>query len=134
MNTNTIIGYRVKNNHGEYLAHTPEQGDFVTETKPEPISKGDAYRRLAAYFDAPQCDDHHVGEDFYVTPVFYEPTPLEKAGAELGGLLESLCQRHGVNLGLTREQINAKLAAELAAIAADGNVGGLIVGLPRPGR
>lgn len=110
MNTSTIIGCRVKNNHGEYLDHNPKHGNFVTETKPEPVSKGDAYRRLAAYFDAPQCDDNHVEVLAHVVAVFYEPSPMERA---VRSWVESLCQRHGVNLGLTREQINAKLAAEL---------------------
>lgn len=116
MNTSKIVGYVVKNNCGEFV-HYDGDGNFVETSRPEPISQADAYRRLAAYIDEMDGEVH----GFYVAPVFHVPTPLEKASAELGSLLQSLCSRHGLQLGLTQEQIEAQIAKELQALGAGGS-------------
>lgn len=117
-NTSTIIGYVVKTQTGEYIAEPDERGyNYVTRSRPAPVGKSDAYRRLAAFLD----ENDGWEEDLYVTPVFYEPTPLEKASKELGGLLESLCSRHGLDLGLTREQMEKQIAKELEELKAGGS-------------
>lgn len=106
-----LLGYVVKStsNGAWYVEYDPATGtNFVTRKRPQPISRPDALRRLAAY-----SDKNSDGEDFYVAPVFYEPSPIEKASAELGSLLQSLCTRNGLNLGLTQEQINKQIEQEL---------------------
>lgn len=106
-----ILGYVVKYSGAGacYVEHDTVTGsNFVTQKRPQPISRPDALRRLAAY-----SDKNSNGEDFYVTPVFHEPSPIEKASAELGSLLQSLCTRNGLNLGLTQEQINKQIEQEL---------------------
>lgn len=129
-NTSTIVGYRVKTNGGYYVHH--EDGrNFTSLDKPEPISKPDAYRRLAAYLDEnPWASEL---ENLYVAPVFYEPSPLEKASKELGGLLQSLCSRHGLDLGLTQEQIEKQIGKELEELKAGGS-SFVVTGIPRIGR
>lgn len=129
MASNKIVGYVVKNNNGEYIAEsklTPSgnrEYNVIVTARPTPVSKGDAYRRLAAFVDL--CE--HIGSDlpsdeqFYVAPVFHEPTPLERASEELGGLLVGLCSRHGLDLGLTREQIEKQIAKELKELGAGGS-------------
>lgn len=126
MNTDTIIGYRVKANGGYYLWHNAGQ-NFTSSEKPAPISRADAHRRLAAYLDENPELEHDY---FYVTPVFYEPTPIEKASKELGGLLQSLCNRHGLDLGLTPEQIEKQIAQELEELKAGGS-SFVATGIPR---
>ena len=115
MNTSKVVGYVVKNNCGEYV-HFDGDGNFVETSRPDPISQADAYRRLAAYID--EMDGEVNG--FYVAPVFHVPTPLERAAGELGGLLQSLCSRHGLQLGLTQDQIEAQIAKELQELGAGG--------------
>lgn len=87
-----IIGYVVKNNCGEYLAanFANSRGGnngvqlltVVTKTRPSPVSRGDAYRRLAAYFDEVELPPQESSwapwviyptpKDFYVAPIFTE--------------------------------------------------------------
>ena len=127
MNTNTIIGYRVQDHNGMFVDFDGVQ-NFRTYSKPEPISQANAYRRLAAFLDA------NPGVQVpRVVPVYYEPTPVEKASKELGGLLESLCSRHGLDLGLTSEQIQKQIAKELEALKAGGS-SFVATGIPRIGR
>jgi len=126
--TNEVIGYVVVNHrHGFYVAHNPELGNFTSDDQPVPVSRGDAFRRLGAFLDANPGENHNLYE---VEPVYREATPVESAADELGGLLEQLCARHGVRIGLSREQINAQLQKELQALEA-GDVSFLYAGLPR---
>lgn len=119
-NTSTIVGYVVKNNRGDYVHHVDGR-NVIEYTKPEPVSRADAFRRLAAYIDENPWANSQFIDELYVAPVFYEPTPVEKAAKELGGLLESLCSRHGLDLGLTREQMEKQIAKELEELKAGGS-------------
>ena len=111
-NTNEIIGYRVVNSyHGFFVGHNPEMGNFPTDNEPQPIPRGDAFRRLAAYLDANPNEDHAT---FDVEPVYRETSPMENATAELTDLLVSLADRHGLKLGLDSDQIAQKIAKELS--------------------
>ena len=115
-----IKGYVVKNNKSEYLdivAYPSCDWVKVIRMQPPVLSRSAAHRRLAKFFDEndgwnPQDSD----EEFYVAPVFCEATPLENAAEELGELLSSLCARHGLDLGLTQDQINKKIAEELQVL------------------
>ena len=115
MNTNTIIGYRVKDHNGMFVAFDGVH-NVRTYSEPEPVSQADAYRRLAAFLD-----ENPGTQVPRVIPVYYVPTPLETASAELGGLLQSLCSRHGLNLGLTKDQIEKQIAKELQELGAGGS-------------
>lgn len=117
-NTTNIIGYVVKNSNGWFVDFDPETGtNFFVEERPKPISKPDAYRRLAAFLDQ-TADGVLAGGEPYVTPVFRERTPVERASAELAVQLKSLCARHGLDLGLSDEQIEARIGEELQAFKA----------------
>ncbi len=101
-NPSNIIGHQV-------ITHT---GSIVGDEAP--CTLAEAYSRISAYitenptFPVPSIED--------VT----EPTvsPLQGASQELGGLLEGLLARHGLNLGLSRAQINTQIAKELASLGA----------------
>ena len=111
MQTNEIIGYRVQLTSNETYVHNDANGmNYISIHRPEPISRPDALRRLAGLLDQypDMCE-----LDFYFEPVYREYTPLETASKELGGLLQSLCKRHGLELGMTQDQVEAKIAEEL---------------------
>jgi len=116
MATNKIIGFRAYHHDTDcYLHFDAVTGrNFLAVTKPDPISRPDAHRRIAAWLE--QGDENF--DDFSVDPVFHEPTPMEKTTSELTDLLQTLCNRNGLKLGLTREQIEAKLAEELVQFGA----------------
>ncbi len=123
--TNEVIGFRVVNiTSGEFIHNDGEHAYNYPSTKePEPISRGDAFRRLGAYLDENPAQEH---SNFRVEPVYRMTTPIEDAAHELGGLFESLCQRHGLDLGLSRQQIDAILAKDLEQVK---NLG-FTVGIP----
>lgn len=106
MRTNEIIGYRVLHLPTEGFVH----GYDILKTESAPVARGQAYRRLAGALD--ENPGMEIAE-FSVEPVYRETTPIEDVTNELSTLLTSLCERHGVKLGLTSEQIKAKLAEEL---------------------
>lgn len=106
MRTNEIIGYRVLHLPTEGFVH----GYDILKTESAPVSRGQAYRRLAGALD--ENPEMEIAE-FSVEPVYRETTPIEDVTNELSTLLTSLCERHGVKLGLSSEQIKAKLAEEL---------------------
>ena len=131
MRTNEIIGYRVANFGGFFVDTTPQGVNFTTDEEPTPIPRGDALRRMAAFLDAnPDLDM----EDFEVQPVYRETTPIEDTADELGGLFETLCRRHGLDLGLTRDQINAQLVKDLEAVRDGRGFGPAAFGIPGNGR
>jgi hypothetical protein len=110
--TDEIIGYQVAYIPTQSFVHVTLEGEnYIECAEPLPISRGDAFRRLAGILDQ-RSDLSH--EDFDVVPVFREVTPLESTAKELSGLLLSLTERHGLDLGLTREQIEARIATEIA--------------------
>lgn len=113
--SNEIIGYRILHGYGEvFLCHSDTVGNHLSSEAPAPIARGDAFRRLADFLDDFPDLDH---EDFTIEPVYRELTPMEQTARELGGQLESLCARHGLDLGLTREQMEAALTQELKMFA-----------------
>ena len=123
MRTNEVIGFRVVNVEHEFFVDTDANGsNFTTDEEPKPIARGDAFRRLAAFLDANPGESH---EDYSVEAVYRETTPIENAANELGGLFEQLCQRHGLDLGLDRSQINALLAKDLEAVKNLGFISGI---------
>jgi hypothetical protein len=123
--TNEIIGYRVLHpDTEEFIGADPTTcRPFMTCDETDPIPRGDAFRRLAAYLDVhPEVD----ADEFSIEPVYRRTTPIEDAAHELGGLFESLCARHGLDLGLSRAQVDALLVKDLESIK---NIG-FITGIP----
>lgn len=127
--TNEITGFRVfYQPTGQYVhvgGHFP-RNHYLANEAPNVISRGDAYRRLAAYLDENPGIDH---DDVSVEPVYRQTTPIEDAAHELGGLFEQLCNRHNLNLGLNRAQIDAILVKDLEDVAQKG-FGPLLAGVP----
>jgi len=116
MQTNEIIGYRVRSTEDGMYIHMREGDGFnyLSAKEPKPISRPDALRRLAGYYE-----QNDGAEDPYeVVPVYREYTPLETTSMELAGLLTSLTSRHGLKLHLTQEQIEKKIAIELQEFGA----------------
>jgi hypothetical protein len=106
-----IVGYRVMHTCTESFVHTDATGDnFMDCAPPAPISRGDAFRRLASYLDErPDLDE----DDFHVEPVYRKLTPMESLTGDLADRLLTLCEAHGLDLGLSRAQIEDRLAKEL---------------------
>lgn len=114
MSDSKIIGYVVKNNCGEYIAPPGEDGwtyNHVVILRPEPVSRADAHRRLAAFYDENDEWDPPAKEEFYVAPVIRELTHLERTAEELTLLLVGFCIRNGVSL--TREQLEKRIVKML---------------------
>lgn len=107
MRTNEIIGYRVLHLPTEGFVHVAYE---IARIESLPVTRGQAFRRLAG---ALETHPEMAIAEFSVEPVYRETTPIEDVTNELSTLLTSLCERHGVKLGLTSEQIKAKLAEEL---------------------
>lgn len=119
MSGSKIIGYVVKNNCGEYIAPPGEDGwthNHVVILRPEPVSKADAHRRLAAFYDENLAwNPTAPAEEFYVAAVIRELTPLERTAEELTGLLVGFCIRNGVSL--TKEQLEKRIMKMLEELA-----------------
>jgi hypothetical protein len=111
METNTVIGYRVQVSRGAFVT---QYGDTVA-TEPHPCTISEAYARVSAYLAA-----NPNSPVPFVNPVTRPLTPMETASKELGGLLTSLCERHGLNLGLSSAQIERQIAKELSDLGATG--------------
>lgn len=113
--TNEVIGYRVLS--GAQFVHTNFRTTWLSYEQPTPISKSDAYRRVAAFVDEHPDQQEHFG-DPTVVPVYRVLTPLECTARELGSLLTSLTERHGLRLGLSGDQIEKRIAKELEELGA----------------
>jgi hypothetical protein len=113
MQSTEIIGYRVQTPSGNFVCY--EFGRNVSRygAEPEPISQANAYRRLAAYIE-----ENPGAQVPTVVPVYRVYTPLETASKEFSGLLSSLCERHGLRLGLSQDQIEKRIASELQELGA----------------
>jgi hypothetical protein len=64
-----IIGFRAYH-HGEnrYLHFDHRTGrNYLDASKPEPIARSDAHRRIAAFLDQP---GHEHDDDFSIDPIF----------------------------------------------------------------
>ena len=110
----TVIGHRVTTSSGEFVYITANGEMVVTPNDPPPCTRPQAYQRIAAFLtEFPNAEVPTIVD--VTTPVVQ---PLESASDELGGLLEGLLARHGLNLGLSRAQINTQIAKELASLGA----------------
>jgi hypothetical protein len=103
-----IIGYEVETFDGYFVM----TGGDIDSDVPE-CTLAEAYRRVGEYIDRNPTMPVPV-----IHNVERESTPLESASSELGNLLVNLCERHGLNLGLTKDDIERQLAKELAALGA----------------
>ncbi len=125
-----IIGYVVtlsvvdeyEDTHQAYVHHNESTGrNFVSTKQPTPIPRGDAYRRLAAFMDENDGFEDEITVEAVRAPVA-PPAPV-KAGidggvGELSNLLQGLCARHGIVLGLTEDEVKARIALELKSMGA----------------
>jgi hypothetical protein len=111
---NTLLGYRIRTSDGMYVHRDADGHHYLSDLESEPLPRADAYRRLAGFFEQDDCDL----DDFEVIPVHRELTPLEKTSSSLACQLQGLCSAHGLDLGITREQMEAKLAQELTDFGA----------------
>jgi hypothetical protein len=113
MKNTTVIGYRVRTSTDCFVVN-----DFggVGTYEPAPVPAPQAYRRVAAYLECARWGDAPIPE---VVPISRPLTPMERASRELGTLLSGLCARHGLDLGLSQEQIERKIAQELAELGAN---------------
>jgi hypothetical protein len=131
MRTNEITGFRVIHiPSGRAINHDGNGYHWISNVgsvEPEAVPRGDAFRRLAAYLDT---NPNQPIRDFEVKPVYRESTPIEDASSELAGLLEGLCTRHGLNLGLSRKQMEAQIGKELAQLGVGGSTF-VATGIPR---
>lgn len=117
--TNNIIGYRVLHPSNETFVHEDVNGCYLDSVEPEPLKSHAA----AIHLMADAMDDLDIPANmFSVEPVYRELTPVESTARELGDLLVNLCNRHGLELGLNREQIDATLARELEEFRAVGKL------------
>ena len=116
METQTLLGYHVKAQNGEFVHEATDHGDtWAHYDEPEPCTLAQAYSRIGRFLA-----DYPREQAPEIVPVHRALTPLETASSELGSLLTSLCERHGLNLGLTQEQINRRITQELAELGASG--------------
>ena len=127
--TKKIVGYHVRVvwMTNDYYVAANNAGVWRTIQPQEPITHAAAYKRAASYLEL--YGDHTEGSP-EIVPVYHTPTPIENAAHELGGLFESLCQRHNLNLGLTREQVDAMLVKDLEAIKDLKSFGAVMAGIP----
>ena len=120
---NTSIGFRVFTQSGQ----TVTSEGCTSEVDFKPCTRAQAFDRISKFLT--RFPDACVPD---IEEVFRELTPLENASNELGGLLESLCRRHGVELGITPAQVRSQIAKELAQLAAGGSTF-VVTGIPRVG-
>ena len=125
METTQVIGYRVKS--GEQFVHASNNTTWTSYSEPTPCSQADAYRRVAQFITDHPSDVERFGVPSVVS-VTSPLSPIETASGELGDLLQDLCRRHGLNLGLSKDQIRTQIAKELASLGGTG-IGGVISGL-----
>jgi hypothetical protein len=112
METNQVIGYRVNDSNNNCI---DTNGCIVYHGDVAPCSIAEAYKRVGLYLEL------NPREAFPAVHTVTRPlSPMEKASKELGGLLTSLCARHGLDLGLSSEQIERQVAKELAELGATG--------------
>lgn len=100
---------------GEQFVHTDFITTWTSYAEPKPISHADAFRRVAAFIENHPEDVKTFGVPD-VIPVHRELTPLERTSKELACRLLQLTEAHGLDLGLTREQVETKIAQELQAL------------------
>jgi hypothetical protein len=121
----SIIGYMVAVEADDvcsYIHYNENTGrNYVDPSQPPPVSRGDAYRRLGAFMD----ENPGFPFDTDIVPV-YEPVEppkpvrsgIDGAVGELSCLLQNLCGRHGIALGLTDDEVKARIALELKSLGA----------------
>ncbi len=120
MENTTVIGHRVQISRGVFVGQYGER----VYSEPEACAISEAYRRVSLFLS-----QNPGAQVPFVNEVTRTLTPMETASKELGSLLTSLCSRHGLNLGLSPEQIERQIAKELSDLGATGV--GFIAALPR---
>lgn len=116
MDTTQIVGYRVKS--GQQFVHSGSPSTYISYSEPAPTTQAEAYYLLARFISEHPGEVERFGVPS-VVPVTRTLTPIETASGELGDLLQNLCRRHGLNLGLSKEQLRTRIAKELAELGAD---------------
>jgi hypothetical protein len=129
METTSVIGYRLRDiNTGRFINFDGSGYSWISNfgsADPEPISLSDAYKRIGEFLA--RNPNSQVPEIVKVTRPL---TPIERASKELGGLLQDLCSRHGLDLGLTKDQVERQIAKELVDLGAGGHTF-VATGIPR---
>lgn len=115
MSKNLLLGYVVQDISDYFVHHdfarTPQT--WLSDEEPLPIPAPDAYRRAAQYMQ-----EHPEAPMPLILDVERELTPLEKTASDLGQRLTSLCNMHGLDLGISQDEIDEQLARELTALRA----------------
>ena len=112
------LGYRVFTSYRQdtWINSVGDRIPFYADDQPPVCTQPEAYRRISVYLT------HNPNADVPIVVAVTRPlTPMEKASKELSGLLQSLCQRNGLDLGLTQEQLEKQIAKELAELGAKGS-------------
>ena len=113
MENTTVIGYKVCTTYRQDEFVTYEGNVTMHEVKP--CTKAEAYGRISKYLSRDPYADVPI-----VVGVTRLLSPMETAARELGSLLTSLCERHGLDLGLSSDQIEHQIAKELSELGATG--------------
>ncbi len=123
MKTETILlGYRVKTSNGCFITtHPNEPGQYDTSwAPPASIAIAEAYRIVSVYL---KMNPGEPVPSIDKVESVRELTPIECASKELGDLLFQLTERNGLDLGLSRTQVERKIAQELAELGATPVIG-----------
>jgi hypothetical protein len=109
MNETITVGYQVKTEDGNFIT---DEGMLCSD-ETLPVSLADAYKVIGAFLTS-----HPDGEIPRIVKVTRtrEISPLEATSRELSDLLLSLTRVHGLDLGLTQDQITREITKELVAL------------------
>jgi hypothetical protein len=113
MQDRQIVGYRViangcyVNEHGERCSEQDGMGN--------PCTHAEAYHRVSLFIGR---NPNSAIPSIMPVEEVRELTPVECGARELGSLLQGLCRRNGIDLGLTSAQIERKIAQELVELGA----------------
>jgi hypothetical protein len=128
METRTTLGYRVLTHMGNFCVTRADGAfEYTSTTEPSPIPIDKAYKLVGSYLE--RHPTFPVPEVIKVEQV-RTLTPVETASKELAGLLQSLCNRHGLDLGLTPDAMERQIAKELVDLGAGGATF-IATGIPR---
>lgn len=98
--------------------------NVIAYSRPTPIPVADAYRRLAGFLDThPNVDPSDLAvEPVYEwvksEPVLPPPSPITNCAKELASRLRALTGAHGLDLGLTDEEMESQIEKELVQFGA----------------
>jgi hypothetical protein len=107
-NNTKVVGYVVECSNGYFL----DGRDEDSFEQPAACTQAEAYRRVSVYLT--QFPNAQVPEVIALTR---DLTPMENASRELSATLKGLLERHGLDLGLTDDQIERQITKELVDLA-----------------